>query len=233
MTTENTNTMVVAETQSGLKPMNNDNVIIDAELVDIQSVINEVGRKNQLLSNEYENKIRNYLLIANDGIQTIHSKLIDVTYAFIQIGNILKIAKSKLSKDDFTKLKTNLGIEERMAQRYVALVKNKNVAKLTKEDMKNLNKPSMSKLVAMSRFDDEKFELILNGDDTLLKKAKAQFENPNPNILTKETYDNFMKEGFQYTINAYAELLEKMMKLEEELSSNVVANNTNNTEKAA
>ena len=233
MTTENTNTMVVAETQSGLKPMNNDNVIIDAELVDIQSVINEVGRKNQLLSNEYENKIRNYLLIANDGIQTIHSKLIDVTYAFIQIGNILKIAKSKLSKDDFTKLKTNLGIEERMAQRYVALVKNKNVAKLTKEDMKNLNKPSMSKLVAMSRFDDEKFELILNGDDTLLKKAKAQFENPNPNILTKETYDNFMKEGFQYTINAYAELLEKMMKLEEELSSNVVENNTNNTEKAA
>lgn len=233
MTTENTNTMVVAETQSGLKPMNNDNVIIDAELVDIQSVINEVGRKNQLLSNEYENKIRNYLLIANDGIQTIHSKLIDVTYAFIQIGNILKIAKSKLSKDDFTKLKTNLGIEERMAQRYVALVKNKNVAKLTKEDMKNLNKPSMSKLVAMSRFDDEKFELILNGDDTLLKKAKAQFENPNPNILTKETYDNFMKEGFQYTINAYAELLEKMMKLEEELSSNVVANNTNNTEKVA
>ncbi len=233
MTTENTNQITVIETQNGLNPMDNSNVVIDAELVGVESAINEVGRKNQLLSNEYESQLRNYLSIANSDTKTIHSKLINIVFAFIQIGNILKIAKSKLSNDDFTKLKTNLGIEERMAQRYVALVKNKNVAKLTKDDMKNLNKPSMSKLVAMSRFNDEGFEKILNGDDTLLKKAKSQFVNPNPNILTKETYDNFMKEGFQYTINAYAELLEKIMKLEEELSSNVVVNNTNPTSIAA
>lgn len=148
----------------------------------------------------------------------IYSKSVRLTYNYIQIGNILTKSKKALSTDDYVKLIGNFDIDVRTAYRYIKLVDNDNVSKLTMDDMKSMIKPSMGKLVKMHSLSDEEFESVLCGDDKPLLPNGGDTNNVYPlsDKIDNKTFDN-LKKMTKIEIMEY--FLDKVVKLESEIQT--------------
>lgn len=156
-------------------------------------------------------------------VDEIYSKSIRLTYNYIQIGNILTKSKKDLSKDDYVKLIGGFDIDVRTAYRYIKLVDNDNVSKLTMDDMQSMIKPSMGKLVKMHSLSDEEFEKVLCGDDEPLLSNGGDTDNVYPlsDRIDNKTYDKLKK-------MTKIEIMKYFLDANEKLKSDIQTANSDN-----
>jgi len=129
-------------------------------------------------------------------ITEMYSRTVRLTFNYIQMGNILTIAKDNLSKDDFKRLYEYYDLEERTVYRYINLIKDDRVSNLSIAELSIMLKPSMSKLIKMSKLeDDEDFTTVMSGEDTPLLSLNVDKDKSNPfsTYLSDDTYKNLNK----------------------------------------
>ena len=145
----------------------------------------------------YVSELTPYIDENNLLYEDIYSKTVRMTYNYIQIGNILTKCKNELSKDDCLKIQKHFDLEERTVYRYIKLVSDDKVSKLTIDDLTSMLKPSMGKLVKMSKLNDDDFNLVLSGDDTPLignnTNGDVKKENIFKDSIDDKTYFELLK----------------------------------------
>lgn len=168
------------------------------EKAEINSVKQE-GVQATLVNPKYDGylkELKPYIDENKTLIKEVYSRTVRLTFNYIQMGNILTIAKDNLSKDDFKRLYEYYDLEKRTVYRYINLVKDNRVSNLSIGELSTMLKPSMNKLIKMSKLkDDEDFTTVMSGEDTPLLSLNVDKDNSNPfsTYLDDNTYKNLNK----------------------------------------
>ena len=144
----------------------------------------------------YLKELKPYIDETKNLMSEIYSRTVRLNYNYIKMGNIFTLSKENLSKDDFKKLYEYYGIEERTVYRYISLVKDDRVSELSIADLSTMLKPSMSKLIKMSKLkDDDDFTTVMTGEDKPLLSLNVDKDTSNPfsTYLSDDTYKNLNK----------------------------------------
>lgn len=171
---------------------------------------------------KFKDSITPYIDENKEIMNQMYSKVVRMTYNFIQIGKILTDAKKELSGDDFKKLISQFDIDERMSYRYIRLVKDDRVSELDIEELTSMLKPSMSKLLSMKKLNDTDFHKVLCGDDTpLIGEKKEEEEWVKNNIFSHQiddkTYYNLLKSTKIEIMKYFVDIIDEMKNDNEEL----------------
>lgn len=155
--------------------------------------------KSTLVNPKYDlylNELAPYVDEAKTLIKDLYTKTVRLTYNYIQMGNIFTKCKDELSKDDLLKLQKYFDLDERTVYRYTNLVKDDRVSRLTIDELSTMLKPSMSKLIKMSKLeDDEDFTTVLSGEDKPLLSLNVDkdISNPFSTHLDDDSYKKLIK----------------------------------------
>lgn len=155
--------------------------------------------KSTLVNPKYDlylNELAPYVEEAKTLIKDLYTKTVRLTYNYIQMGNIFTKCKDELSKDDLLKLQKYFDLDERTVYRYINLVKDDRVSRLTIDELSTMLKPSMSKLIKMSKLeDDEDFTTVLSGEDEPLLSLNVDkdISNPFSTHLDDDSYKKLIK----------------------------------------
>jgi hypothetical protein len=146
---------------------------------------------------DFVTQLKPYVDDSKSVMKEIYSKSVRLVYNYIQMGKILTKSKETLSKDDYESLLKHFDIEERTAYRYIKLVKNDNVSKLSIDNMKSMINPSIGKLTKMHSLSDDEFETVLCGNDEPLQVTSNSGDTENVYPLSSQidntTYDELKK----------------------------------------
>jgi len=166
---------------------------------EMEIIVNETENVTVEIVNKkydlYVSELKPYIDENQTLINDIYSKTVRMVFNFINMGNILTQCKDNLSKDDFAKIQKHFDLEERSVYRYIKLVKDERVSNLTIDELTSMLKPSMGKLVKMSKLEDDEFKLVLSGEDTpLLPDGSVDDEKENlfKDVLSDEDYKKLL-----------------------------------------
>jgi len=196
------------KTDNPLTPLTNDNRLpIDIHNENIKTFKLE----------ESEIKKRETLI---EDLRNAQKFTVNALYHYIQFGNKLNGIKDTLVKGRFILFLKSIGINERTAQRYMKIAKDKRFLDMNENELTKTFHLTQTKMIKMVEFDDKEFNEALS-DEKYEFESKKNTEKSIPKdfIIDKKLYQIFLEKSKDYVINEYNTLYEKYSNLEKELEN--------------
>lgn len=205
-----------------------ENVI--TEIVKTDNPLTQLTNDYRLPIDIYNENIKNYELEDNEikkrdtlieDLRNAQKFTVNALYHFIQFGNKLNGIKDTLDKGRFIPFLKSIGINERTAQRYMKIAKEKRFLNMSEKELTKTFHLTQTKMIKMIKFDDKTFNEALTNEnfDFNPNEKDNNPKTPKGMTISNEKYETFKKESKDYVINEYDELYKKYLKLEKELNT--------------
>jgi len=199
-------------------------VIVDDTKVDELLPIDKINQSKDLsVLNSEEKKLRNTLL---DDLEKAQYYTVVALYHYVKVGKqLLHIQKLRSNKPKSLKrIIESVGLNERTAFRYMKIAKDERFVKMTESQFKSLHHLTQSKMITMTKFEDEEFYEAINDEDFLFPTKKKEIKMDSDLVIEKNLYETFLDKPKAYVINEYNSLLIKYNRLEESIQSENISN---------
>lgn len=141
-------------------------------------------------------------------------------YYFVKVGkHLLTIKKLKENnKNSFKKIIESVGLRERTAFRYISLAQDSRFASMSEDNFKSLHHLNQTKMIMMTKYDDDTFNEAINNENFAFPKEKKEKEikKPSEYSISDETYKELMQYEITYVIQKYDLLYKELIELKKQ-----------------